>query len=62
MASFTLNTSTLASEQFFVAPFTMDGEFRDVLLHFYQTGADQDMEVHYLEIHYTVTGVSQELL
>ena len=62
MANFTLDTSTLASEQYFVAPFMMDGEFRDIQLHFYQSGADEDMEISYLEIHYTITGVSQELL
>lgn len=60
MANFTLDTSTLGSEQFQVVPFDMDGEFRDIQLHWSQNGADQDMELHYLEMHYTVTGISKE--
>lgn len=62
MGTFTLDTSMLAGEQFQVAPLGMDGEFRDIQFHFYQSGADEDMEIHYLEMHYTITGVSQEVV
>ena len=62
MPDFTLDTSTLGSEQFLVSSFDMDGEFRDIQLHFYQAGADQDMEIHYLEMYYTIAGVSKESL
>ena len=60
MATFTLNSSLLSGEQFKVLPFDLDGEFRDVQLHFYQSGASEDLEIHYLELHYTIGGVSHE--
>lgn len=62
MSDFVLDTDTLAGESYQVLPFDMDGEFRDIQLHFSQGGANQDMELHFLEIHYTIGGVSKETL
>lgn len=62
MAQFTLDVSTLGGGQFQTIPFDMDGEWRDLQFRFTQSGADEDMELHWLEIHYTVTGVSKEIL
>lgn len=60
MADFTLDTSTLSGGQFQTMPFDMDGEFRDIQFRFSQAGSAQDMELHYLELHYTLGGVSKE--
>ena len=60
MATFTLDSSTLGSEQFQVVPFDLDGEFRDIQFTLGQSGSDQDAEIHYLEVHYTISGVSKE--
>lgn len=62
MADFTLDTSTLAGGQFQTIPFDMDGEFREVQLHWSQSGSSQDMELHALEVHFTIGGVSKEAL
>ena len=62
MAQFTLDTSTLAGGQHQTIPFDLDGEFRDVQIRFLQAGEGEDMEVHWLELHYTNTGVSKETL
>ena len=62
MGDFTLDTSTLAGGQYQTIPFDMDGEFRDVQYRFTQAGAGQDMEIHALEIHFTMGGVSKELI
>jgi hypothetical protein len=40
----------------------MDGAFRDMQLRFYQNGANEDLEIHFVEIHFTLGGVSKELL
>lgn len=60
--TFTLDTSTLGGEQYQVAPFDMNGDFRDIQLHWTQAGASQDAEFHYLEAHYTMGGVSKEIV
>ena len=62
MADFTLNTSTLAGGEYQTIAFDMDGEFRDLQLHFSQGGSSQDMEIHYLELHFTNTGLSKEVI
>jgi hypothetical protein len=62
--AFTLDDNTLgvlAGGVHQTVAFDMNGEFRDVQFRFTQSGADQDAEVHYLEFHYTVTGVSGEV-
>lgn len=60
MATFTLDSSRLGGGQFRTRPFDMAGEFREIQLRFAQGGQAEDMEPHYLEIHYTITGVSKE--
>ena len=60
MADFRLNTSTLGGGQFKTAPHEMNGEFREIQFHWSQTVASQDLEVHAMEVHYTVGGISLE--
>lgn len=60
--AFTLNTSTLGAGAFRTVPTSMDGAFRDMQLRFYQNGANEDLEIHFVEIHFTLGGVSKELL
>lgn len=62
MASFKLNTSTLGAGAYRTVPTDMEGPFRDLQIRFYQNGASQDMEVHFLELHFTLGGVSKEIL
>lgn len=62
MADFTLDVSTLAGGQYQTIPFDLDGEWRDLQIRMTQPGAGQDMEVHGLELHYTIGGVSKELI
>ena len=62
MPSFTLNTSTLGAGAFRTVPTDMEGPFRDIQIRFFQNGASEDMEIHFLEIHYTLTGVSKEVI
>lgn len=61
-ATFTLDVSTLGAGDFRTVPTDMEGSFRDIQFKFAQNGAAQDMEVHFLEIHYTLGGVSKEVL
>jgi hypothetical protein len=58
--TFTLDTSTLAGGQFRTVAKEMDGEFREIQFSFTQAGLDEDMEVHFWEMHYTIAGVSYE--
>ena len=58
--TFTLDTSVLAGAQYTTKWVSMDGDFRDVQFRWTQTVAGQDMEVHYCEFHFDVSGVSEE--
>ena len=60
MATFTLGTSALSGARFSTSAKDMSGDFRDIQFHFTQTVANQDMEVHYLEFHIDIAGVSNE--
>ena len=60
LAEFTLDVSTLAGGQFHTHSFEMEGEFREIQFHFTQSVAGQDMEPHFLEFHFTPSGISQE--
>ena len=40
----------------------MEGEFRDIQFKWTQATANQDMEPHYLEFHFTLSGVSEEIV
>lgn len=63
MASFRLNTSTLGTGAFRTVPVDLEtGAFRDIQFEFTNAGLSQDMEVHFLELHFTLTGVSKEVL
>lgn len=62
MASFTLDTSTLAGGQFQTVAFEMDGEFREIQFSFRQAGLDEDAEIHWLEFFYKLAGVSHEAI
>lgn len=61
-AIFTLDTSQLAANRYKTVAKDADvlASFRDLQIHLTQAGASQDMEVHYLELHLTLTGVSKE--
>ena len=39
----------------------MNGEFRDLQLRWYQSVASQDMEPHYLELHFETGSVDESL-
>lgn len=56
------NASTLAGGQYQTIPFDLDGEFRDLQIRLTQSGDSEDMEVHGLEIHFTMGGVSKEII
>lgn len=63
MPDFTLDDSTLGvlgGAQFTTKAATLDGEFREVQYRFSQSGSNEDMEMHFFEVHMTVTGVSEE--
>jgi hypothetical protein len=60
--AFLLNTSTLGAGAFRTFPTSMDGPFRDLQIRFYQNGAGEDLEIHFLELHFTLGGVSKEVL
>ena len=62
LADFKLNTSTLGAGAFRTVPTSMDGAFRDIQIRFYQNGANEDADVHFFEIHFTLGGVSKEVL
>ena len=59
---FELDVSTLGAGAFRTVPTDMEGPFRDIQIRFFQNGAAEDMEIHYLEIHYTIGGVSKEVI
>ncbi len=59
MGSFTLDVSTLGGVQYVTAPFDMEGEFRDVQFHWRQSTVNQDMDAHFLELHFTLLGVDE---
>ena len=61
MPDFTLNTSTLGGGQYRCVPFLMEGEFRDIQYRWFNSIAAQDMEPHYLEVHFEITGVDERL-
>ncbi len=64
MGTFTLDDLTLGrlgGGQFATIPFRQIGEFRDLQIRFYQSVASQDMEPHYLELHFSVLGVDESL-
>ena len=60
MATFTLDTSTLAASNYIVTPFDLAGTFRLIRLTLSQGGLNQDFEPRGLELHYTVGAVSKE--
>jgi len=60
--AFTMNTSTLGAGSFRTVPTSMEGAFRDLQIRFFQNGAGEDLEVHFLELHFTLGGVSKEVL
>ncbi len=61
MSNFILDTSRLGGVQHLVRPFDMQGEFRDIQLHWTQSVAMQDMEGHFFEFHFTMAGVDEAL-
>ena len=61
LGNFILGTSTLGGPIYVTAPFDMQGEFRDIQLHWSQTVSNQDMEGHFLEFHFTLSGVDEAL-
>ena len=59
MATFTLNTSVLGGAQFSTRHFEMSGDFREIQFRFFNSVGSQDMEPHYLEVHFTSVGVDE---
>ena len=61
--TFRLDFSTLASGAFQIVPVDLNtGALRSVQFRFEQAGLNEDIEVHYFELHFTMGGVSKELL
>jgi len=63
MATFVLNDATagrLGGGQFKTIAKDMEGSFREVQLRMTQSTVGGDAEVHFLEFHFTVSGVSKE--
>ena len=60
MADFRLNVSTLGGGQFKTTAHDMNGDFREIQFHWTQSVTAQDLEIHGLEFHYTIGGVSLE--
>ena len=58
--TFILNTSMLSGAQFTTSAMDMEGDFRDIQFRVMQDAANEDMELHYLEFHCDVIGVSGE--
>ena len=60
MADFTLDSSTLGGAQFTTVFVRSDGEFQDLQVRCTQSATGQDMEVHWIEMHLTLGGVTEE--
>lgn len=58
--TFLLDTSVLGGGLFRTQSFGMAGEFREIQFRFVQSVANEDLEVHFMEIHYDMAGVSAE--
>ena len=56
MGTFTLDVSKLGGGLYNTIPFRMIGEFRDLQLRWSQSVASQDLEAHYLELHFGTGG------
>ncbi len=61
MSDFILDSSRLGGVQYLTRAFDMQGEFRDVQFHWTQSVSRQDMEGHFLELHFTMAGVDEAL-
>lgn len=59
MGLFTMDVSTLGGGSYRTYPFDMQGEFRDMQLHWSNSVSGQDFEAHYLELHFTIVGVDE---
>lgn len=63
MASFTLDDTTLGTlggSQYKTVPFDFRGTGREFKIKLSQAVTGEDMEPHWLEIHFTVGGTSKE--
>lgn len=63
MTDFELNHATngvLGGSQFATESFGMEGEFREIQLRLAQSGTGEDLEIHWIELHLTVGGVTEE--
>lgn len=63
MTDFTLDDPVygrLGGGQFKTVPVEMSGDFREVQLRMTQSTVGGDAEVHFLEFHFTIVGVSKE--
>ena len=58
--AFTLNTSVLGDRSYRVTTADMEGSFFDLAIRFYQNDAGADLEIHFFEVHLTVTGDAKE--
>ena len=60
MPDFILDTDVLAGSQFTTEFYRTEGEFQDLQIRCAQSGTGQDMEIHWVELHITVGGVTEE--
>ena len=63
MADFTLDSATLGilgGAQFSTEFYRTEGDFQEVQLRCYQGGTGEDMEIHWVELHLTLGGVTEE--
>jgi len=58
--AFTLDTSVLGPGSFRTVPTDLAGPFRDLQIRFYENTAGGDLEIHFIELHFTLGGVSRE--
>lgn len=63
MPDFVLDDSTLGvlgGSQFSTEFYRTEGEFQDLQIRCAQAGTGEDMEIHWIEMHVTIGGVTEE--
>lgn len=63
MPDFVLDSATLGilgGAQFTTAFVRAEGDFQDIQFRCAQSGTGEDMEVHWIELHFTLGGVTEE--
>jgi len=63
LPNFTLDSSTLgllAGAQFTTEFYRTEGDFQDLQIRCAQAGTGESMEIHWIELHLTLGGVTEE--